>query len=406
MIKQIQTKQLRVGMYIEKLGGSWIQHPFLRSSFLVTNPDDIKRILQAGIRDVWIDESKSEIGLDEDQPLLAKTEQQISAEATASSDKQQVKKKQEPRSMDADIELARKICHSGKKQVMAMFQDVRLGKAIDPESTLPLVQQIDALVQNNSAAILSVARLKTHDDYTYMHSIAVCALMISLARQLELDDDMIRLAGIGGMMHDLGKALMPIDILNKPGKLTDAEYDIMKAHPKAGADMLKESDAEAAVIDIALHHHEKMNGFGYPNQLKGEDISLLSRMAAICDVYDAVTSERAYKKPWEPANTIRLMASWEGHFDKHIFNAFVKSIGIYPVGSLVRLTSQHLAVVTEPTPDLLLKPKVKIFFSLKSKAPVPLKVIDLAAHSCKDSIEGPEERADWNFKSLDDLWML
>jgi len=406
VIKQIQTKQLRVGMYIEKLGGSWIQHPFLRSSFLVTNPDDIKRILQAGIRDVWIDESKSEIGLDEDQPLLAKTEQQISAEATASSDKQQVKKKQEPRSMDADIELARKICHSGKKQVMAMFQDVRLGKAIDPESTLPLVQQIDALVQNNSAAILSVARLKTHDDYTYMHSIAVCALMISLARQLELDDDMIRLAGIGGMMHDLGKALMPIDILNKPGKLTDAEYDIMKAHPKAGADMLKESDAEAAVIDIALHHHEKMNGFGYPNQLKGEDISLLSRMAAICDVYDAVTSERAYKKPWEPANTIRLMASWEGHFDKHIFNAFVKSIGIYPVGSLVRLTSQHLAVVTEPTPDLLLKPKVKIFFSLKSKAPVPLKVIDLAAHSCKDSIEGPEERADWNFKSLDDLWML
>lgn len=406
MIKQIQTKQLRVGMYIEKLGGSWIQHPFLRSSFLVTNPDDVKRILQAGIRDVWIDESKSEIGLDEDQPLLSKTEQQISAEATASSDKKQAKKKQEPRSMDADIELARKICHSGKKQVMAMFQDVRLGKAIDPESTLPLVQQIDALVQDNSAAILSVARLKTHDDYTYMHSIAVCALMISLARQLELDDDMIRLAGIGGMMHDLGKALMPIDILNKPGKLTDAEYDIMKAHPKAGADMLKESDAEAAVIDIALHHHEKMNGFGYPNQLKGEDISLLSRMAAICDVYDAVTSERAYKKPWEPANTIRLMASWEGHFDKHIFNAFVKSIGIYPVGSLVRLSSQHLAVVIEPTPSFLLKPKVKIFFSLKSKAPVPLKVIDLAAHSCKDSIEGPEERADWNFKSLDDLWML
>lgn len=238
-----------------------------------------------------------------------------------------------------------------------------------------------------------------------MHSVAVCALMLSLANQMGLDKEQTRLAGIGGLMHDLGKAAMPLDILNKPGKLTDAEYLIMKKHTIVGATILQDSGAEAEVIDIALNHHEKINGTGYPNQLPAEKISQLARMAAICDVYDAVTSERAYKKPWEPANTIREMSKWDGHFDKQIFNSFVKSVGIYPIGSLVRLTSQRLAVVIEPAIDSLLKPKVKVFFSIRSNAPIPIQIIDLSAKNCKESIEGPEEPADWDFKSLENLWL-
>lgn len=158
------------------------------------------------------------------------------------------------------------------------------------------------------------------------------------------------------------------------------------------------------MVDIALHHHEKINGFGYPNQLKGDDISILSRMAAICDVYDAVTSERAYKKAWDPAGTIREMSKWEGHFDKQIFNAFVKLVGIYPVGSLVRLASQRLAVVIEPGTTSLIKPKVKVFFSLRSKEQIPMQVIDLALSGCKETIEGPEDPSKWHFKHLESLW--
>ena len=308
-------------------------------------------------------------------------------------------------SIENEIERARKLCQDAKPQIMSMFNDIRLGKAIDPHTTLPLVGEIDSLVQCNSAAILSVARLKTHDDYTYMHSVAVCALMLALANQMGLDKEQTRLAGIGGLMHDLGKAAMPLDILNKSGKLTNSEYDVMKKHTIVGAKILQDGGAEAEVIDIALNHHEKMNGTGYPNRLPADEISVLARMAAICDVYDAVTSERAYKKPWEPANTIREMSKWEGHFDKQIFNSFVKSVGIYPIGSLVRLTSQRLAVVVEPGTESLLKPKVKVFFSTRSNAPIPIQVIDLAAKSCKESIEGPEEPADWNFKSLENLWL-
>ena len=255
------------------------------------------------------------------------------------------------------------------------------------------------------AVLKSGEPVKTHDDYTYLHSVAVCALMLSLARQLNLDDEQARLAGLGGLMHDLGKAAMPLEVLNKPGKLTDAEFAIVKRHPVEGEKMLRSGGAEPAALDIALHHHEKMNGTGYPDRLAGDAISLLARMGAVCDVYDAVTSVRAYKCPWDPSAAMRQMSKWEGHFDKRIFSAFVKAVGIYPVGSLVRLSSQRLVVVVEPGKESLLTPIVRIFFSLRSNEPIPMQTIDLAAPSCKDSIAGPEDPIRWNFTNIDDLWM-
>lgn len=398
MALKIHSSELCLGMFIVKLGGSWIKHPFIRSSFLLEDSNDIKRIRQAGIKDVWIDETKGLPKAPKEQP-----EEKVSEELAAPIPSP-VSKEDGTSSMGADVDRARKFCNAAKGQVKAMYDDVRLGKAIDPNTILPLIGEIDAMIQRNASAILSVARLKTHDDYTYMHSVAVCALMLSLAHQLNLDKEQTRLAGIGGLMHDLGKAFMPADILNKSGKLTDAEFTSVKKHPEAGANVLKESGVEPEVVDIALHHHEKVNGSGYPHGLVGEKISLLSRMGAICDVYDAVTSQRAYKKPWDPSNAIQMMSQWDGHFDKNIFSTFVKTVGIYPVGSLVRLSSKQLAVVIEPGIKSLLKPKVKVFFSLSAKAPIPVQTIDLGASSCKVTIEGPENAEKWGFKSLDDLW--
>lgn len=285
-----------------------------------------------------------------------------------------------------------------------MFNEARLGHAVDPDSTLPLVAEIAASVQRNSSAIISVARLKMHDDYTYLHSVAVCALMLSLARQLGLDECQTRLAGVAGLMHDLGKAGMPLEILNKPGKLTDAEFALIKRHPAIGAEMLRDGGADNAVQDVALHHHEKANGSGYPHGLAGESISLLARMGAVCDVYDAVTSDRPYKKAWGPASALKQMAAWEGHFDKAVFQAFVRAVGIYPVGSLVRMTSQRLAVVVEPGQTSLLTPTVRVFFSLRSNEPIPVQTIDLASTGCRDRILAQEDSAIWNFRQLDDLW--
>ncbi|MDF1589639.1 MAG: HD-GYP domain-containing protein [Gammaproteobacteria bacterium] len=408
MIKSIPTTDLRLGMYLHKLGGSWLKHPFIRNSFLLTDAKDIKRIIDSGIKDVWIDDEKGEYIAAATQLDLATevklNEQDKAVTVETRPPVQPTPQNKRPLSMDVAVEQARKLCSEAKGQVKLMFEEVRLGKAIDTDARDALVNEIATMVDSNSAAILSVARMKTHDDYTYMHSVAVSALMLSLAKQLNLDENVTKLAGIGGLMHDLGKVFMPIDILTKPGKLTDEEYAIMKKHPAAGAKMLQDGDAEAEVIDIALHHHEKMDGSGYPHGLKQEEISVLARMAAICDVYDAVTSNRPYKNPWDPSISIRNMAGWQGHFDKNIFNAFVKTLGIYPVGSLVRLASQHLAVVTEPGIESLLKPTVRVFFSVKLKVPVLIKTIDLAAPGCKDKIESPEDPAHWKFKNLDSFW--
>ena len=190
---------------------------------------------------------------------------------------------------------------------------------------------------------------------------------------------------------------MPSAILNKPDKLTDAEFTVMKSHPMQGWKILRNAQFDESIpLDVCLHHHEKMDGSGYPERISGPSISLHARMGAVCDVYDAITSDRPYKRGWNPAESIKRMAEWcNGHFDETVFQAFVKTMGIYPAGALVRLKSGRLAVITEQSEKSLLTPKVKVFFSTKSMGPIKMEMIDLS-HSY-DSIEGLENVETWGF---------
>ena len=286
-----------------------------------------------------------------------------------------------------------------------MFGEARLGHAVDAEKCLPLVEEISASVARNGGALISLARLKTKDAYTYMHSVAVCALMVALARQLGLDEDECRLAGAAGLMHDIGKALMPLDVLNKPGKLTEEEFAVIRTHPARGHALLVEGrGATAETLDVVLHHHERFDGKGYPFGLPPAALSRLARMGAVCDVYDAITSNRPYKAGWDPAESIAKMASWNGHFDPAVFAAFVKSLGIYPVGSLVRLHSGRLAVVVEQNPDKLTAPRVKVFFSTKSQLHITPELVDLARPGCSDRIVAREGADKDRYRSTDELW--
>ena len=280
-----------------------------------------------------------------------------------------------------------------------------MGRAIDTVVVRELVQDITDSVMRNGSALISLARLKTADNYTYMHSVAVCALMVSLSHQLKLNESDTREAGMAGLVHDLGKSAMPLEVLNKPGKLTEGEFAVMRAHPEAGHRMLLEAKGVGPIpLDVCLHHHEKVNGLGYPHRLKGEDISLFARMGAVCDVYDAITSNRPYKSGWDPAESIQKMAQWsrEGHFDDRIFQAFVRSIGIYPTGSLVKLQSGRLAVVVEQGSASLLSPIVRVFFSTKSNQPIPVELLDLG--KTVDQIVSRESKSQWGFQNLDQLW--
>jgi HD-GYP domain-containing protein (c-di-GMP phosphodiesterase class II) len=405
MLKKIPTDQVRIGMHIHKLEGAWLDHPFWKTRFVLDDVQDLVRLRASAVPAVWIDDA---LGLDvaapdADDPPAAPPASAITAVPPP-------RPPAEPlpaaRDLRAELDHAAAICKKGRGAVMRMFAEARMGQAVDAEQCLPLVGEIADSVFRNPGALVSLARLKTADDYSYMHSLAVCALMVALGRAMGQDDEACREAGLAGLLHDLGKAVMPLAVLNKPGKLSDDEYAIMKTHPVRGHEMLLESrGAPAAALEVCLHHHERPDGRGYPHGLSGERLSLLARMGAVCDVYDAITSNRPYKAGWDPAESIALMASWQGQFDPEVFKAFVRSLGIYPTGSLVRLASNKLAVVVEQNAERLTAPVVRAFFSTTSNMGVPPRLIDLARPGCADRIVGREDPAKWGFKQLDELWV-
>lgn len=402
MLKKIRTRDLRLGMHLHELCGSWMENPFWRSQFTLTDPEDIRRILDSGIAEAWIDIAK---GLDVAAPNKAETDLSVTDVLMKAEIAQRVETPGQA-SMSDELKRAAMICAKARHAVVSMFQEVRMGKAISAEAAGELVEEISSSVLRNPGALISLARLKTADEYTYMHSVAVCALMVSLARQLGLDETEVREAGMAGLLHDLGKALMPMDVLNKPGRLTDEEFRIIKNHPVEGHRLLVEGKtASAIVLDVCLHHHEKIDGSGYPDRLPGDRISLFAKMGAVCDVYDAITSNRPYKAGWDPAESIRKMTEWsQGHFDERVFQAFIKSIGIYPVGSLVKLGSGRLAVVIEQSEKSLLAPRVKVFFSTKAQTYIVPEVIDLSRPGVVDKIVSREDAARWGIRNLEELW--
>lgn len=309
--------------------------------------------------------------------------------------------------MQDELRQAARIVGKSREAVCTMFHEARLGRAVNATNAMPLVDEIASSVMRNPGALIGLARLKTVDDYTYMHSVAVCALMIALARQMGMNDEQTREAGLAGLLHDIGKMAVPAHILNKPGQLSNDEFLAIKEHPTAGWRMLKEGQGVGEIaLDVCLHHHEKMDGSGYPDRLPGEQISIFARMGAVCDVYDAITSNRPYKQGWCPAESLRKMAEWApGHFDEHVLKMFVKSVGIFPTGTLVRLASGRLGVVVEQNARSLLTPKVRIFFSSKSMSYLPPELIDLSLPGCKDKIVSREEASQWRLQNIDRFWL-
>ena len=404
MLKRIGVDQLTLGMHLKEFCGSWMDHPFWRTGFIIKDPKDIATILASNIKEVWIDSDK---GLDVAPGQASVSEVESEAQVEAQMLELALGERQlAPVPVEDELRRARKIYQQSKNAVMSMFQEARMGKALNGASAQRMVQEIADSVSRNPGAMISLARLKTADNYTYMHSVAVCAMMIALARQMGLDEAQTRSAGVAGLLHDVGKMAMPMNVLNKPGKLTDAEFNVIRSHPELGHKMLLAGEnIDPIALDVCLHHHEKVDGTGYPKRLRGEQISLFAKMGAVCDVYDAITSNRPYKAGWDPAESLRKMAEWaNGHFDAQVFQAFVKSLGIYPIGSLVRLTSGRIGVVVDQTGKSLTNPCVKVFFSTKSNMRVPPEVIDLAAPGVREKIVAREDPEKWRFADLNELW--
>lgn len=406
MLMRIDRSEVRLGMYVQALEGSWVSHPFWRKRFLLTDPADLAALQASTVSGVWIDAARGgapvarpaapEAGDSPGAPDGGPDRRARPAAAVFRPDRAQ-------RSTIEELRHAAKTIARSKKVVRSLFEQARFGGLPDTSDVIEVVDEISASVARNRSALVSVARLKSKDEYTYMHSVAVCALMVNLARQLDLDAATTREAGIAGLLHDIGKMAIPDAVLNKPGRLSDAEFALIRTHPERGHALLAGAAAlPEAARDVCLHHHEKVDGTGYPDRLAGEGIGLLARMGAICDVYDAVSSNRPYKKAWTAAEALSAMFATTGHFDGALMAAFVRSVGVYPVGTLVRLNSGRLGVVIEQNDEDLTKPVVRTFFCTRFRVEAPIR--DVATAEREDAIVGREDPEAWGFADWDALW--
>ena len=399
MLRTIRVDQLRLGMYVHGLQGSWIDHPFWKTRFVLDDPADLARLRASGVRECVIDIRK---GLD----VAAEAPREAPAAPPAPPAPPAALRPARRTRLEDEAAVAGRLCAQARRRVSALHEQARMGRALTVEGCVPLVDDIAASMQRNAGALLGLVRLKSHDDYTFMHSVAVCTLMVVLSRRMGLPEPQVREAGLAGLLHDVGKAKIPLAVLNKPGKLSPDEYRLVQQHPRLGHELLVAAGvAAASALDVCLHHHERPDGQGYPEGLAGADFSLLARMGAVCDVYDAITSNRPYKSGWGPADSIAKMAEWTraGKLDAEVFRAFVDCVGIYPVGSLVRLRSERLAVVVEHNPQAPVAPRVKVFYSIRAQLTQPAEALDLSQPGCRDHIVGRESNGKWRFPFLDSL---
>lgn len=405
MLRNIPCTQARLGMYIQGFGGSWINHPFWRAKFLLSTDEQVERVRASAVPYITIDDEKG-VGAQDTPPvrptpapLPSKPRHSPIAVARAFPDAEPKNRSQR----NSDRQKAVALVSRSKGVMKRVFESARLGRAVRMPEVTPIVDEITESISRNAQALLSVIRKKDADEYTYFHSVAVCTLMVNMARHLGMSETEASEFGLAGLLHDIGKMGVPDAVLNKRGRLTDDEFETMRAHPAHGHAMLaKVPDMSVLALDVCLHHHEKQDGTGYPFRKSGGEISLAARIGAICDVYDALTSDRIYKDGWEPQEAIAAMWSWDGHFDRALLFSFMQSIGVFPTGMLVMLRSNRLGVVL-PNQRRASRPRTNAFYATRERCFLTPETVVIKDDLSGDQIIALENPRHWGFDDWDQM---
>ncbi|MEW6234121.1 MAG: HD-GYP domain-containing protein [Candidatus Omnitrophota bacterium] len=326
MIETIKTSEVKIGMYVI-LPKSWfgrLLHPFQKTHFLIETEDELQQILHSGLEEIKIDPSCSAIV--QDVECLTHPTSEIIPPSKWKSDKnisQQLKQVIHDQSLEPEIK-AKAVYQESMTLMKSLFDNPSAGQIIQAKEAIGEV--VDMILSEDDTT-LNLLKIMTHDFYTYTHSVNVGVQSIALAKRLygtHSDHDMHEL-GAGFFLHDLGKAKIDSGILNKQGRLDEKEMAIMRAHPSLGYSILKKANQlsrECALI--AIQHHEREDGTGYPRQLKGDRIHDYSRICCIADVFDALTAERSYKRGLSTFEALKIMKDeMYGHFHHDIFENFV-----------------------------------------------------------------------------------
>ncbi|MBO9581372.1 MAG: HD-GYP domain-containing protein [Sphingobium sp.] len=420
MLKRIDVAEVRLGMYIHKLEGPWLKHPFWKTKFLLTDAGQLADLHASELDAVVIDVEK---GDDIGGEAPTRKRQFVAPSHTPPIERARLELVPPPRSpvsarpfdprSTTPTSTAREVGHAigivarSERILAGVFNQARLGKAIKSSQVEPVIEELFASIQRNPHAFNGLMRVKRENSSLYTHALAVSALMIALGREMRLDTARIKQAGMAGLLMDVGMGHLPLDVATIGETLTEKEHEIVKTHTRLGYDFLAiGGEIPEEVMKVCMEHHERVDGSGYPLGLAGEGISLFGRMAAICDVYDSMTSDRPHRPRMEPNTAFEKMRGSEGQFDAEVLNQFVESLGVYPIGSVVLLTSHRLALVVDQNCDDYTRPRVWTFYDTvdaKVVKPEDINLIDSIGHEDIVSSADPDGYNIPNFAALREM---
>ncbi|MBB1346470.1 HD-GYP domain-containing protein [Pseudoalteromonas sp. SG45-2] len=384
-MKTIPITNLVPGMFVQSVTKQTGSIKIKNQGWVKTQAG-INNLIKAGILEVEIDPDKTLIdSVPEKDPIATPT----------------TKIKRNPwqkiNSAEQEMGKAKKLYDEAKTLQIKAFKDIKAGRDIDIGPFRELASGFMDSVFRNQDALACLTQMRQKDAYLLEHSINVSILMGIFAKHLNIEKDTIVELTTGALLHDIGKIKIPDEVLNKPGRFTDDEFKIMKMHSLFSKEILEDSGLTGIAVDIAGMHHERLDGKGYPFGKKGDEISQYVRMASIVDVYDALTAERVYKAGMEPIKAFKILKDGcPDSFDPVLLNKFIQCIGIHPVGTLVRLSSQRVGLVTESNPGAPLKPVVKTFYSAKHSRYTEVKDIDLSNKKTVDTLESAIKPKEYN----------
>jgi putative nucleotidyltransferase with HDIG domain len=345
--RKIQIDQLKVGMYVEDVFNAR-DVLMLSASTLIWDESQVEALKRQGVHSLFINLERGRDVGPEQVPLVKEV-------ADVKSREEEYYK---------ELEQAKIVHRQALETVREVLDSIRKGTIFSLKKVEKAAESVVESIQRNPDTLISLSQLKGYDEYTYTHSVGVSILITSLANSMGYNGERLVQAGIGGLLHDIGKMRVPDSILNKPGKYTEWEFKVMKKHPEHGLEIVRDrknlSDLSRTVI---IQHHERFNGKGYPLGLKGSQINEVGLISAVADVYDALTSNRVYRTAWPPQKALALIFQGaDDDYSRRIVELFTRHLGIYPAGSFVRLASGAMGVVIKVDHGNLLAPKIVVLF--------------------------------------------
>jgi len=363
---RVQTKDLKVGMFVHDVGRRWIGHPWPRKSKLITSENDIKQLRRYGIREVTVDLNRNRRPRTEAVEEIQEDGHETIEELPAV-ENEPVELFEEPPELipiEDEIPRAREVYFTALETAREFTIAARAGRQVNVAKVRENIEElIDSAFRNRDAA-LALLKLKFYDEYIFTHSLNVAVLAIGMGFHMNLTRADILNLGMGAMLHDLGKTGVPLAILNKKGRLTDEEYNTIKGHPLIGARLLeKHQEVPPQTIDMTRHHHERIDGSGYPDGLSGDELNSMLTITSLSDVYDALSSDRIYHKGLLPHEALKtIFALRDKQFNRLWIERFVQCLGIYPAGTLIQLNSGEIGVVSSVNRSMLLRPVIRPIF--------------------------------------------